>query len=60
MHFDHRFTVFQFVSLRDRLAGQLALLADRYKTGGQLVRHRAAQDEAPCLKPHDLVDPYTT
>ncbi len=41
-----------------RLAGQLALLADRHEAGGQLVRDGAAEDEAPRLQPHDLVDPH--
>ena len=35
---------------------QLALLADRHETGGDLVRHRAAEDEAACLDAGDLVD----
>src|SRR3984893_4504282 len=35
---------------------QFALLADRHEAGGDLVRHRAAENEAPRLDAGDLVD----
>src|SRR5262249_15361406 len=40
----------------DRLAGQLAGLADRYEAGADLVRERGAEDEAARLDADDLVD----
>ena len=56
--FKRIFAVFQGIALRDGPSGQLALLADRHEAGGQLMRHRAAQDETPRLQPHDLVDAH--
>ena len=35
---------------------QLAFLADRHEAGRDLVRHRAAEDEAARLHARDLVD----
>ena len=35
---------------------QLAPLADRHEAGGDLMRHRAAENEAACLDPGHLVD----
>jgi hypothetical protein len=37
-------------------AGQLALLADRHEARAELMRHRAAEDEAARLQPRHLVD----
>ena len=56
MHLHHGGAIFQRVGLAERPPRQLALLADRHEARRQLVRHRAAQDEAPRLKAHHLVD----
>ena len=58
VHLDHRLAVFQRVGLGDHRPGQLALLADRHEAGGELVRHRAAEDEAAGLEPDDLVEAH--
>ena len=48
--------VFQRIGDRHPLVRQLALLADRHEAGRDLMRHRAAEDEAARLDAGDLVD----
>ena len=48
--------VFQAVGDAHRLMRQLALLADRDEAGRELMRDRAAEDEAARLDAGDLVD----
>ena len=48
--------VFERIGDAHRLVRQLALLADRHEAGRELVRDRAAEDEAARLDARDLVD----
>ena len=48
--------VFERIGDAHRLVRQLALLADRHEAGRELMRHRAAEDEAARLDPGHLVD----
>ena len=54
--FDDRFAILEFIILRDRGAGQLALLADRHKAHRKLVGDGPTKDEAARFKADDLVD----
>ena len=56
VHFHLVETVFQRIGDAHRGMRQLALLADRHKAGRDLMRHRAADDEAARLDAGDLVD----
>src|SRR3546814_6855793 len=56
MHFHLVAAVFEAVRNAHRLVRQLALLADRHEAGRQLVRQRAAEDEAARLDAGDLVN----
>ena len=59
MDLDRVGAVFEGVGDRDRLVGELALLADRHEAAGELVGDRAAEDEAPRLDACDLNDAPT-
>jgi len=48
--------VLERIGDRHPLVRELALLADRHEAGGDLVRHRPAEDEAARLDAGDLVD----
>ena len=56
MHFHFIDAVFQRIGDPHRGMRQLAFLADRHEAGGNLMRHRAADDEASRLDAGDLVD----
>ena len=56
VHLDLVDAVFQRIGDAHALVRQLALLADRHEAGRDLMRHRAAEDEAARLDAGDLVD----
>ena len=56
MDLDRVGAVLEVVGHGDGLVRQLAVLPDRHEPGRELVRHRAAQDEAAGLEPHHHVD----
>src|SRR5437870_8776491 len=56
MHLHFIEAVFQRVGDAHRGMRQLAAFADRHEAGGDLMRHRAAENEAARLDAGDLVD----
>src|SRR5216684_1857649 len=54
-HLDGRGAVFELVVLRERGAGQLALLADRHEARAEAAGHRGGEDEAARLDARHLV-----
>src|SRR5580700_3618106 len=56
VHFHFVDAVFERIADAHPLERQLALLADRHEAGRDLVRNRAAEDEAARLDAGDLVD----
>src|SRR5882757_7149126 len=56
MHLDFVQSVFERIGHPHGGMGQLALLANGYEAGCELMRHGTAQNEATCFDPRDAID----